>query len=232
MQRIQSKESENNIEFCLTITAENREIHNTKISSGKEDAVEQLIQISLEKLKEILGDHDSTKKALYTLRDRIQPMIDGCADNIKITIYLDDVLNGSIEIKAGQAENCLRITIKNNGDIIHNWTKTIEELTFECGKDEVHATIQKASGTLKHILRDHDATREALNTVRDEIQNEIEKYADNVKVMIYLDEVLDGSIEIRVGRAENQVRVSIKSNGEIKYYMKRTFLEKVWNTMR
>lgn len=38
MQRIQSKDSENNIEFCLTIrTAENREIHNTKISSDKED---------------------------------------------------------------------------------------------------------------------------------------------------------------------------------------------------
>ena len=97
-------------------------------------AVEQLIQKSIEKLKEILGDHNSTKKALYTLRDRIQPMIDGCADNIKITIYLDDVLDGSIEIKAGQAENCLRITI-NNGEITHNWTKTIEELTFECEKD-------------------------------------------------------------------------------------------------
>lgn len=99
-------------------------------------AVQQLILISLEKLKEILGDHTSTKKALQTLKDNIQPMIDGCADNIKITIYLDDVLDGSIEIKAGQAENFLRITIKNNGDITHNWNKTIQELTFEkCGKD-------------------------------------------------------------------------------------------------
>lgn len=62
-------------------------------------------------------------------------MIDGCADNIKITIYLDDVLDGSIEIRAGQAENCLRITITNNGDITHNWTKTIKALTVECEKD-------------------------------------------------------------------------------------------------
>lgn len=97
---------------------------------------------------------------------------------------------------------------------------------------EVHATIQKASGKLKHILRDHDATREALNTVRDEIQNEIEKFADNVKVVIYLDKVLDGSIEIRAGRAENQVRVSIKSIGDIKYHIKKTLLEKVWNFVK
>lgn len=104
------------------------------------------------------------------------------------------------------------------------------KLTFHL--KEVHDTIQQASGTLKHILRDHDATREALNTVRNEIQNEIEKYADNVEVVIYLDEVLDGSIKIRVGRAENQVRVSIKSNGDIKYHMKRTLSEKVWNTVK
>ena len=62
-------------------------------------------------------------------------MIDGCADNIKITIYLDNVLDGYIEIKAGQAENCLRITIKNNGDITHNWTKTTKALTVESEKD-------------------------------------------------------------------------------------------------
>ena len=98
---------------------------------------------------------------------------------------------------------------------------------------EVHTTIQKALRKLKHILRDHEGTRKALCTVRDEIQNKIEKYADNVIVVIYLDEVLDGSIKIRVGRAENQVRVSIKSNGDITYDMKRSLLNKEnWNFVK
>ena len=104
------------------------------------------------------------------------------------------------------------------------------KLSFHLKK--VHSTIQKALSKLKHILRDHEGTRKALCTVRDEIQNQIEKYADNVIVVIYLDEVLDGSIEIRVGRAENQVRVSIKSNGDITYDKKRSSLKEDWNFVK
>ena len=98
-------------------------------------AVEQLIHKSLDKLKKLWREHGATKDALNILRDKIQSMIVGCADNIKIVIYLDEVLDGSIEIKAGKAENRLRITIKNNGDITHMWTKIIEKLTFKVEKD-------------------------------------------------------------------------------------------------
>ena len=114
-------------------------------------AVEQLIHRSIEKLKEILKNHDSTKEALYTLRDKIQPMIDGCADNIKIIIYLDDVLDGSIEIKAGTEENCLRITIQNNGNITHNW-KTIEELILRAEADVRYVCLSIYESTLYILI--------------------------------------------------------------------------------
>lgn len=98
-------------------------------------AVEQLIHRSLEKLKDILRNHVATKEALLTLRDTIQQMIEGCADNITIIIYLDEVLDGFIEIKAGQAKNRFRVTIKSNGEITNNWTELniIEEFQVEAG---------------------------------------------------------------------------------------------------
>lgn len=89
-----------------------------------------MIHTSLERLRYILSNHGATKNTLCTLRDNIQRMIEGCADNIKITIYLDDVLDGFIEIMAGQEENLLSISIKSNGDMTHSWNRRTNELTF------------------------------------------------------------------------------------------------------
>lgn len=80
---------------------------------------------------------------------------------------------------------------------------------------------------LKNILRNHDAQRKALCKVRDDIKKKLEIYRGNALVVIYLDDVLDRSIKIKVGRAEKMLRVSINSSGEITYGIDRFYLKEI-----
>lgn len=86
-------------------------------------------------------------------------------------------------------------------------------------------TISSVLRTNENILRDHDATRKALRKVREKIPSKIEKYHCNVQIRITLDEV-DRSIEINVGQAEHFYPVTINSNGDIKYGIKKSILKK------
>lgn len=62
-------------------------------------------------------------EGLFELRDSLYRMVKSCADNVEIAIFVDHILDRPIVIKRGNCENRIRISIKSNGAVTHNWTK-------------------------------------------------------------------------------------------------------------
>lgn len=70
---------------------------------------------------------------LFELRDSLQEMVKCCADNVEIVIYVNHILDQAIVFKRGKCENRIRITIKSNGKMTHNWTKeTRSKKLWDC----------------------------------------------------------------------------------------------------
>lgn len=57
------------------------------------------------------------------LRDGITEAVKNCSDNVRVVIYIDDVLDEPIFIGIGAQENHLIISIRNNGKVEYRWTK-------------------------------------------------------------------------------------------------------------
>lgn len=50
-------------------------------------------------------------------------MVRGCCDNVRITVFFDDILDEPLVVPIGKEENCLQITFKQDGRVKYNWTK-------------------------------------------------------------------------------------------------------------
>lgn len=84
---------------------------------------DELLNEAFIKVKENFKDHKTSEKAFYDLRDEISHIVKNCANNVKVVVYFDFVLDRPITVQVGQAENRLRITIKDDGRITLSWTK-------------------------------------------------------------------------------------------------------------
>lgn len=72
-------------------------------------------------------DFENQKQGLYNARDEIVDLVNGCSDNVCLSIFVDDVLDQPIVIKSGD-KNVLFISIKCNGTLKSTWKKrTIEK---------------------------------------------------------------------------------------------------------
>lgn len=59
----------------------------------------------------------------FDLRDSVNEMVKNCSNNVQIAIYINHILDQPVVINRGNIENRIRITIKSNGEVTHNWTK-------------------------------------------------------------------------------------------------------------
>lgn len=75
------------------------------------------------KVKANVKGHEITEEAFYELRDEISHIVKNCADNVKVVVYFDFVLDKPLTVGFGKEENRLRITIKKDGKITLSWTK-------------------------------------------------------------------------------------------------------------
>lgn len=75
------------------------------------------------RVKKKFEDHKVEKEAYFCIRDGFTSLIESCADNVRVVLYVDDILDEPIVVKMGDQENRLRITIKTNGTITYKWTK-------------------------------------------------------------------------------------------------------------
>lgn len=53
--------------------------------------------------------------------------------------------------------------------------------------------------------------------LRDGITEAVKNCSDNVRVVIYIDDVFDAPISIRIGAEENHLIISIRNNGKVEY---------------
>lgn len=67
---------------------------------------------------------DNQKNAFYNIQVEIdEDMKLYAAENVKLVIYVNDVLDKPIIISSGSKENHLQITIRNDGTVIRKWIR-------------------------------------------------------------------------------------------------------------
>lgn len=93
---------------------------------------------------------------------------------------------------------CFFFAFKERGEVID------EELT-------------RAFARVKQKFNDYGELREAFYDVRDEITEVVKTCSDSVRVVVYIDDVLDEPIVVGIGAEENRLRISIRSNGKASY---------------
>lgn len=82
------------------------------------------------------------KKAFFNLRGGIHNFVSGCVKNVKVTIYIDEVLEDPIEVIAGAGDNELVITIDENAHVNYDWTKETWSKVLSDAWNHVQSIIQ------------------------------------------------------------------------------------------
>ncbi|XP_056021099.1 uncharacterized protein LOC125675474 [Ostrea edulis] len=82
------------------------------------------------RIKQKFKGHEVMKEGFYELRDAINDIVKACSKNVKVVVYVNDVLDEPIIVQSGSGENRLRITIKGGGRISYSWTKETCEKVF------------------------------------------------------------------------------------------------------
>lgn len=85
---------------------------------------------------------------------------------------------------------------------------------------EVQEILDEKFMTFRHFSEMHYLMRNAFFTVRDEIQDRVKRFANNVKVVIVLEDFHD-PIEIIIGQGENSLQITIMAHGEVSYSWKK-----------
>lgn len=112
-----------------------------------------------------------------------------------------------------------------------------EDFFFSKESDELNdETLNKAFQRVYDNFDGYDELKEAFCDIRDEIHNFVRSCADNVIVVIYIDEVLREPIKAGVGKEENRLRITIKSGGKVTYSWTKETWSKIfydaWNKVK
>lgn len=86
------------------------------------------------------------KRVFFQLRGGIHNFVSGCVKNVKVTIYIDEVLEDPIEVIAGAGDNELVITIDENADVSYDWTKETWSKKIKDAWNNVQSILQDILG--------------------------------------------------------------------------------------
>lgn len=81
-------------------------------------------------------NHPELRKAFADVRKVINQTVRSCADNIKVTVYMDEVLDEPIVETVGNGENKLLITIDSDNGNDFTWTEETLAKAFWDGWDK------------------------------------------------------------------------------------------------
>lgn len=82
-------------------------------------------------------DFEAQRQGFFDARDIIHDLVKMCSDNVKIFIFVNDVLGSCkpIVICAGKMENVVHITVKTSGIVTHDWKKiSLKNHVYENGE--------------------------------------------------------------------------------------------------
>lgn len=77
-------------------------------------------------------------------------------------------------------------------------------------------TLNEAFTRVKSRFKD-DKLKELFYDVRDKITEVVQSCSDNVRCVVYIDEILDNPIVVACGYEENRLVITIRSNGNVTY---------------
>lgn len=75
------------------------------------------------KVKGKFKGYENLKVMVYEVRDEIHNVVRSCANNVRVVIYIDEVLDEPMIIMEGNGDNRLRITIDSSRGVTYEWTK-------------------------------------------------------------------------------------------------------------
>lgn len=139
-----------------------------------------------------------------------------CAENVKLDIYVNDVLDKPIIISSGSKENYLQITIRNDGTVIRKWIR-IPWIPKEFKIHNVTVDdLNDAFNMIKPLFNGCANQEKAFNTLQHEVQDTVKTCANNVQMKINIQDVIETPIVICTERQDNYVRITITKDGELK----------------
>ncbi|XP_062597224.1 uncharacterized protein LOC134258702 [Saccostrea cucullata] len=100
------------------------------------------------RVKQKFRDNEELRDSFYDVRDGIHEVVATCANNVKVVIYIDEVLDEPIIVCAGNQENRLRITIKTEGRVTYSWTKETWGKVFRDAWNGVKSLTKKIIGCI------------------------------------------------------------------------------------
>lgn len=73
------------------------------------------------KIKPFFKGFDNQKNAFYSIQVEIDEDMKLCSEEVKLVLFVNDVLDKPIIISSGSKKNHLQITIRNDGTVIRKW---------------------------------------------------------------------------------------------------------------
>lgn len=101
---------------------------------------------AFKRVKANFTEHAEIKGAFYQLRGGIHNFVSGCVKNVKVTIYIDEVLEDPIEVLAGAGDNELVITIDEDANVSYEWTKETWSKKVKDAWNNVQSILQEILG--------------------------------------------------------------------------------------
>lgn len=97
-------------------------------------------------------DFEVQRQGFFDARDKIHDLVKMCSDNVKIIIFVNDVLGKPIVICAGKMKNVVHITVKTSGIVTLDWKKKLwKKRVYENG-ELMLATFKSSLECVKGIL--------------------------------------------------------------------------------
>lgn len=191
----------------------------SNIKQRKRKKVEKVCRYALNEayldIKHLLGNQLEQEKAFYCIRDEIDEDLKLCAGNVLVIIYVNNVLDEPMVISSGSEDNELCITIRNDGSVRREWKK-ITWIPEKINTENVDSNaLNDALLKLKPLFKGFDQHLNAFYKVRDEIDGDLEFCADNVLIVIYLNDILDNPLVISSGSKEKQMHITINNDGTV-----------------
>lgn len=111
------------------------------------------LQEAYVRVKKKFEGHQQHREAIYRIRDGFSSLIESCADNVRVVLYADDILDEPIVVKIGNQENRLRITLKTNGTITYRWTKETWGKIFRDAMMTINSLAKKIVSLFTSVAR-------------------------------------------------------------------------------
>lgn len=91
---------------------------------------DETVNKAFSKVKDKLRSKKELRKGVAELRKLIAQTLQSCSDNVKVTIYMDEVLDDPIIIPCGKGDNKLLVTIDSDDGVDFTWTETTMAKAF------------------------------------------------------------------------------------------------------